>query len=218
MDRQGYWPRGKVLGGSGSINAMVYVRGCPHDYDDWAALGNPGWDFTSVLPWFKRIEHAAHGDPAWRGRDGPLTVTDIAADAHPLCRQFIAAGEAVGVPRNVDFNGAAFEGVGYFENSVWHGRRTSSATAWLRPARRHGNLTVVTHARATSIDFAGTRAVSVRYRTGDGDVAMAAASREVVLCAGAVNTPQLLHAVGRRTGRRAAVAGHPGDRGSACGG
>lgn len=190
--RRGYWPRGKILGGSGSINAMVYVRGSPHDYDDWAALGNPGWDFASVLPWFMRIERASHGDPAWRGHDGPLTVTDISRDAHPLCRQFIAAGEAVGVPRNTDFNGAAFEGVGYFENSVRRGRRASSATAYLQPARRHRNLAVVTHARVTGLGFDGTRATSVHYLARDGSKRTASAAREIVLCAGAVNTPQLL--------------------------
>lgn len=190
--REGYWPRGKLLGGSGSINAMVYVRGHPGDFDDWCALGNPGWDFASVLPYFKRIEHAPHGDPAWRGRDGPLQVTDIASDAHPLCRQFIAAGEAIGAVRNADFNGASMEGVGCFENSVHHGRRTSSATAWLRPARSRGNLMVATHARATRVNFDGARAVSVAYLDRDGRETAARAAREVVLCAGAINTPQLL--------------------------
>lgn len=193
--RQGYWPRGKVLGGSGSINAMVYVRGHPQDYDDWQAAGNPGWDFASVLPTFKRLEHAPHGDPAWRGRDGPLSVTDIAADAHPLCRDFIAGGEALGIARNADFNGAAFEGVGYYENSVRDGQRASSATAWLAPARRHANLTVITQARVLALGFEGTRATSVAYLR-DGVRTEARAAREVVLCAGAVNTPQLLQLSG----------------------
>ncbi len=190
--RQGYWPRGKLLGGSGSINAMVYVRGHPGDFDDWCALGNPGWDFASVLPTFKRIEHAPHGDATWRGRGGPLHVSDIEADAHPLCRQFIAAGEAIGAVRNADFNGASMEGVGYFENSVRRGRRTSSATAWLQPARSRRNLSVVTHARATRVGFDGARAVSVSYVGRDGRETTVRAAREVVLCAGAVNTPQLL--------------------------
>ena len=190
--RQDYWPRGKVLGGSGSINAMVYVRGHPGDFDDWFARGNPGWDFASVLPCFKRIEHAPHGDPAWRGRDGPLHVTDIAHDAHPLCRRFLAAGEALGMPRNADFNGASMEGVGYYENSVRHGRRASSATAWLQPARARRNLVVLTHARATRLGFAAARADSVTYVGRDGRETTVRAAREVVLCAGAINTPQLL--------------------------
>lgn len=190
--RDGYWPRGKLLGGSGSINAMVYVRGCAADYDDWAALGNAGWDHASVLPVFKRLERAMHGDPAWRGHDGPLTVTDISRDAHPLCREFIAAGEAIGLARNADFNGARFEGVGYFENSVRHGRRASSATAWLQPARTRANLHVVTRAQVTRVGFEGLRARSVSYRNRDGSMTTAQAAREVVLCAGAVNTPQLL--------------------------
>lgn len=190
--RRGYWPRGKVLGGSGSINAMVVVRGHPGDFDDWAALGNPGWAWADVLPWFKRIEHAAHGDPAWRGQAGPLTVTDIASEAHPLCRRFIDAGVESGMPRNEDFNGARFDGVGYYENSVRHGRRASSATAWLQPARCRANLTVVTHAHATAVGFEGARAVTVTYRGRDGAMQTARAAREIVLCAGAINTPQLL--------------------------
>lgn len=190
--RAGYWPRGKVLGGSGSINAMVYVRGHPRDFDDWAALGNPGWDYASVLPFFRRLERAERGASPWRGDDGPLAVTDVESDAHPLCRAFLAAGEAIGIPRNADFNGATPEGIGYFENTVHQGRRTSSATAYLAPARRRANLAVVTDSRATRIGFDGTRATAVTYVGRDGVPVTARASREVVLCAGSLETPKLL--------------------------
>lgn len=193
--RRGYWPRGKVLGGSGSINAMVYVRGHPHDFDDWQAAGNPGWDFASVLPVFRGLEDAPHGDPAWRGRSGPLHVKNIAREAHPLCERFIAAGAAIGAAHVGDFNGPDPEGVGHYENTIHHGRRTSSATAWLQPARRRGNLVVVTQARVTGIGFEGTRASTVAYARG-GARTEVRATREVVLCAGSVNTPQLLQLSG----------------------
>jgi len=114
-DRNGYWPRGKLLGGSGSINAMVYVRGLRQDYDDWATLGNPGWAWNDVQPYFEKIQ---------------TRTTDISADAHPLCRAFIAAGEELGVPRNDDFNGDDAEGVGYYRIAMHDGVRESSATAW----------------------------------------------------------------------------------------
>jgi len=178
--RSGYWPRGKLLGGSGSINAMVAVRGLAQDYDDWAALGNPGWSWRDVQPYFDKIATRA---------------TDISADAHPLCRAFIAAGTELGVPHNADFNGPTAEGVGYYRVAMHDGVRESSATAYLRPAMRRANLVVATHAHATRIGFDGTRACSVTWTAGAGSQT-ATAKREVVVCAGAVNTPQLLQLSG----------------------
>ncbi|MFO1311056.1 MAG: GMC family oxidoreductase N-terminal domain-containing protein [Burkholderiales bacterium] len=193
--RAGYWPRGKILGGSSSINAMVYIRGLPQDYDDWAALGNPGWAWRDVLPFFRKLESSAFGASDLRGGGGPIETTNIHRDAHPLCAAFIAAAAELGIAQSGDFNGANPEGVGYYEISVHDGRRVSSATAYLRPARRRGNLTVVTGALATSLGFDGTRATTVAYRSG-GATHTARAAREIVLCAGAVNTPQLLQLSG----------------------
>lgn len=178
--RSGYWPRGKLLGGSGSINAMVNVMGLPQDYDDWAALGNAGWSWREVEPFFARIRTRA---------------SDVSADAHPLCRAFIAAGEELRMPRNADLGGAHAEGVGHYRIAVHAGVRESSATAYLRPAMRRGNLVVATHALATRIGFDGSRATSVAWST-HGLSESARARREVVVCAGAVNTPQLLQLSG----------------------
>ena len=193
--RSGYWPRGRILGGSGSINAMVYVRGMPQDYDDWAALGNAGWAWRDVLPYFQKLESSAFGASDLRGGGGPIATTNIGMDAHPLCRAFIAAGIEIGMPETGDFNGANPEGVGYYEIAVSDGRRVSSATAYLRPARSRGNLTVATEALATSIGFDGARAITVTYRE-RGELRTTRAAREIVLCAGAVNTPQLLQLSG----------------------
>ncbi|MFO1303218.1 MAG: GMC family oxidoreductase N-terminal domain-containing protein [Burkholderiales bacterium] len=193
--RAGYWPRGRILGGSGSINAMVYIRGLPQDYDDWAALGNRGWAWRDVLPFFKKLESSAFGASDLRGGGGPIETTNIHRDAHPLCGAFIAAAHEIGIPQSGDFNGASPEGVGYYEIAVHDGRRVSSATAYLRPARRRGNLTVVTGALVTSIGFDGARAITVAYRTPGGSNT-ARAAREIVMCAGAVNTPQLLQLSG----------------------
>ena len=193
--RSGYWPRGKLLGGSSSINAMVFVRGQPADFDDWDAAGNPGWGWRDVLPYFRRLEDSSRGASEWRGAGGPQAVADVSADAHPLCEVFLRAAEQAGAARNPDFNGASFEGVGHYEITVRDGRRCSTARAYLRPARHRTNLVVATQAQATTIGFAGTRARSVSYRR-NGTLHTAAATREVVLCAGAINTPQLLQLSG----------------------
>ena len=193
--RSGYWPRGKLLGGSSSINAMVFVRGQPADFDDWEAAGNPGWGWRDVLPWFRRLEDSSRGASEWRGAGGPQAVADVSADAHPLCELFLRAGEQAGAARNPDFNGVSFDGVGHYEITVRDGRRCSTARAYLQPARRRANLAVETQAQVTGIGFEGRRARTVSYRQG-GAQRRAVAAREVVLCAGAINTPQLLQLSG----------------------
>ncbi len=189
--RRGYWPRGKVLGGSGTINAMVYVRGQPADFDDWAALGNPGWGWRDVLPFFRALEDFPAGDPGWRGRGGPVTVTDMSADCHPLCAAYLAACAEAGLARTGDFNGPEPEGVGFYQITTRGGLRLSAARAYLWPARGRSNLRIETAALATRISFAGRRAAGVEYLKG-GVRHAATARAEVILAAGAVNSPLLL--------------------------
>ena len=141
-------PRGRVLGGSSSINGLIYIRGQREDFDDWKNLGNPGWGFDDVLPYFKKSEDQERGADEWHGTGGPLTVSDV-KDTHPLAEAFIAAGVAAGIPRNDDFNGAKQEGVGYFQGTARKGLRCSAAVAYLRPAMKRPNLEVVTHALTT---------------------------------------------------------------------
>ncbi len=193
--RRGYWPRGKVLGGSSAINAMVYIRGQADDYDRWRDAGNPGWGWDEVLPYFRRMESFAGGDAAWRGRDGPLRVSDVSRDVHPLCDAYLRAGEQLGLPRNAGFNGASAEGLGLYEITMHGGRRMSTARAYLQPARCRANLEVRTDALSTRIEFDGRRAVAVHYRCG-GTLQRAVAAREVIVCAGAVHSPLLLQASG----------------------
>jgi choline dehydrogenase len=189
--REGYWPRGKVLGGSSSINAMVFMRGQPADFDAWAAEGNPGWGWNEVLPWFKTMEDSSRGPSAWRGAGGPLSVTDVRTGVHPLCQSYLQAGRQMGLAFNDDFNGATAEGVGLYEITTRQGLRASAASAYLAPARQRANLTVRTQAHATQVLFKGPRAVGVRYLQ-DGHLQEARARREVILSAGAINSPQLL--------------------------
>jgi len=193
--RAGYWPRGKVLGGSSAINAMVFVRGQPEDFDGWAAQGNAGWGWRDVLPYFRRLEDCPRGESAWRGAGGPFATRFIDDEAHPLCEAFLRAGQEAGYARNADFNGAPQEGVGYYEIAVRDGRRVSAASAYLDPARGRANLAIVTGALATSVHFHGTRAAAVTYLQGDVP-RTAHAAREVIVCAGAVNSPQLLQLSG----------------------
>jgi choline dehydrogenase len=190
-----YYPRGKILGGSSSINAMVYIRGHAEDYEDWRRAGNPGWGFDDVLPAYKAIEDFAAGDPAFRGRGGPLHISDIGDDAHPLCRNFIAASEAAGLSFNPDFNGAEQEGVGLYQLTTKGGRRMSAARAFLRPAMRRKNLKVEMHAHVTHVTFDGRRATGVDF-VQHGATRSATARREVILSGGAINTPQLLQLSG----------------------
>jgi choline dehydrogenase len=187
--RRVYWPRGKVLGGSSSINGMVYIRGQAEDFDHWRQLGNTGWSFDDVLPYFRRSEHQARGADAFHGTGGPLCVSDV--EHHPICEAFIESAVALGFPRNDDFNGAVQEGVGWHQTTTRNGRRCSTAVGYLRPAMSRANLRVVTDALAEKILFGGSRATGVAFRQ-DGALRTARARREVVLCGGAINSPQLL--------------------------
>ncbi|SFU47621.1 choline dehydrogenase [Polaromonas sp. YR568] len=193
--REAYWPRGKVLGGSSSINAMVFVRGQPSDFDEWAAAGNAGWSWDDVLPWFKKLEDNAQGADAWRGAGGPMRISDVSGQVHPLCKVYLQAGAQAGLPHNPDFNGASQEGVGIYQITTKDGLRASASSAYLRPAARHAKLSVQTDAHATRIVFDGLRATGVVYQQG-GEVRLARARREVIVAAGAVNSPQLLQLSG----------------------
>jgi choline dehydrogenase len=193
-NRQIIQPRGKVLGGSSSINGLLYVRGQPQDFDHWRQLGNAGWSFDDVLPYFRRAEDQERGADALHGSGGPLAVSDV-CEPHPLCEAFIAASQQAGFPRNDDFNGPTQEGAGYFQLTARNGRRWSTAVGYLRQARRRPNLTVVPHALASRILLAGRRAVGVEYRQG-GTTHSAHATGEVILAAGAFNSPQLMQLSG----------------------
>jgi len=187
-------PRGKVLGGSSSINGLLYVRGQHEDFDHWRQLGNPGWSFADVLPYFRRAEDQERGEDALHGTGGPLAVSDV-CEPHPLCEAFIAAVLQAGFPRNDDFNGPTQEGAGYFQLTARKGRRCSTAVGYLRRARPRANLAVVPHALAGRILFDGRRAVGIEYRQGS-STRVAHASGEIVLAGGAFNSPQLLQLSG----------------------
>src|SRR5205085_2798962 len=192
--RKIYWPRGKTLGGSSSINGLISVRGQREDYDRWAAAGNAGWSYADVLPYFKRLEYAVDGNPDYHGVDGPLWRSPI-AKKHELIEAVIAAGVELGIPRNDDFDGLTQEGVGYYHLTTRNGWRCSTADAYLAPVRKRRNLRIETNALASRIVSAGRRAVGVVYR-GRGGETIAYASREVLLCAGALQSPQLLQLSG----------------------
>jgi choline dehydrogenase len=187
-------PRGKVLGGSSSINGLVYIRGQKEDFDLWRQLGNAGWSWDDVLPYFKKAESQQRGADEYHGGDGPLSVSDQ-TEPHELCEAFIAAGQQTGIPRNDDFNGASQEGVGYFQTTSRKGLRCSTAVGYLRPARKRPNLTVVTAALTTRILFDGTRAIGIVFTRG-GESMVARAAGEVILSAGAINSPQALQLSG----------------------
>ncbi|TFV60500.1 UNVERIFIED_ORG: choline dehydrogenase [Bacillus sp. AZ43] len=189
--RKLFWPRGKLLGGSSSINAMIYMRGAAADYDEWASLtGDESWSYEHVLPLFRRMEDNARGADRFHGVGGPLRVEDLRSP-HPWTRAVVQSAVAAGYPRNDDFNGATLEGVGQYQVTQRRGRRWSSADAYLHPAERRPNLTVRTGALTTRVLVSGGRATGVEYRAG-GRVHTAHATREVVLSGGAVNSPQLL--------------------------
>ncbi|MCZ8393564.1 GMC family oxidoreductase [Achromobacter xylosoxidans] len=194
LDRRIYWPRGRTLGGSSAINGLIYIRGQRQDYDAWAAAGNPGWSWEECLPYFRKLENNDLGPGATRGTEGPLNATSIKTP-HPLVEGLIGAARALGLPHVTDFNSGDQEGVGYYQLTTRNGRRCSTAVAYLRPARGRANLRVETGAHAMAVLFDGSRACGVRYRQ-DGQVRTLRARREVILCAGALQSPQLLQLSG----------------------
>jgi choline dehydrogenase len=189
-DRRMHCPRGKVLGGSSSINGLVYVRGHPLDFERWEEEGAKGWSYRDVLPYFRRAESFAGGADAWRGDGGPL-ATAQGRKLNPLYEAFIEAGREAGYAVSSDLNGERQEGFGPLDMTVRDGVRASTANAYLRPSMKRPNLKVVTHALASRVAFDGRRAVGVRYRR-DGVKLKAGARREVILCGGPINSPQLL--------------------------
>jgi choline dehydrogenase len=186
-----HWPRGRILGGSSSINAMVWIRGHSSDYDDWGAIAGAGWGSDAVRAAYRQIEDNEAGGDAYRGTGGPLFISANQRDLHPLCDTFIRSAEAAGLAFNGDFNGAEQEGVGIYQMTIKGRRRNSTARAFLRPAMRRKNVSVVTHAQVTRVLFEGRRAIGVEYRK-RGAVHRARAGREVILSGGAINSPQLL--------------------------
>jgi choline dehydrogenase len=194
-NRSAFWPRGKVLGGSSSINAMVYVRGQPADFEDWRAAGNPGWSWSELLPYFRKLEDHPWGASEFHGAGGPVHVSDVSASVHPLCTTFLEACTSVGIAPTRDFNGAQPEGAGLWQVTIKDGVRVSSADAYLRPIRRRANLDVRLRAHVTRVLFSASRAVGVEYLRG-GTPQQARARAEVLLAAGAINSPQLLELSG----------------------
>ena len=192
--REIYWPSGRTLGGSSAINGLIYIRGHRDDYDHWAALGNHGWSYREVLPWFRKLEHNVRGESEWHGADGPLWVSDIVAK-HELVEALIAAGSELGIPPNGDFNGATQEGTGYYQLTTRRGFRCSTAVGYLRPARGRPNLAIETCARVTRIAQDGRRATGVVYRKGNAERTVTA-RREVIVAAGSLQSPQLLQLSG----------------------
>ncbi len=190
-DRVIYYPRGKVLGGSGSINAMVFARGQAEDFEDWEKAGNQGWGWRDVLPFYKKIETHDFGASDLHGGDGPIHVTQMGRDAHPVCETFFKAAEELGFKHLRDLNGAETEGVGHYQVNIKKGQRHSSAKAYLRPTLKRANLEVITGAHVLKIIVESKRAVGIRYRR-DGVAREVRAQREVILSAGAIGSPHLL--------------------------
>lgn len=188
--RRYFWPRGRTLGGSSSINYMIYMRGNRADYDGWRAAGCDGWGYDDVLPLFKRAEHNERLRDSFHGQGGPLNVADLRF-RHPLSEMFVAAAQAAGIPANADFNGAQQAGCGFYQVTQKDGARWSAASAYLRPALPRPNLQVVTRALTTRIRIERGRATGVDY-IHEGQMHTAQAAREVILCGGAINSPQLL--------------------------
>lgn len=200
-------PQGKMLGGSSSINGMVFMRGQKAEYDSWAAAGCTGWSYEEVLPYFKRIERADAGADAWRGREGPMRVTG-AGEIHTLTRAFVAAGLEAGFPAKPDLNGPEGEGIGLIQNNRDGRFRAGSAQTYLRRAKRRPNVRIETHALATRLIFEDRRAIGVEFTRG-GTTLRVRARREVVLCGGALKSPQLLQLSGIGAGAHLQGLGIP---------
>jgi len=194
-NRRSYWPRGKVIGGSSSINAMVYIRGQQQDYEDWRELGNPGWGWQDVLPYFRKSETFSDGGDEYRGDSGPLYVNNVSSQYHPLCQHFFEAARQNGIDYNPDFNSGDQEGVGFYQITTRDGRRMSAARAYLHPALKRPNCDVITQAQVTRILFADRIANGVEYIR-NGQTRQVKANREVIVSAGAINSPQLLQLSG----------------------
>ena len=192
--RQVFQPRGKVLGGSSSINGLLYVRGQHEDYDRWRQRGNVGWGYDDVLPYFKKAENQQRGADDYHGTGGPLSVSDWRHE-DPLSEAFVKAAVESGIPFNPDFNGASQEGAGFFQTTTRGGRRASSAFCYLRPAKQRSNLTIETSAQAARILFEGRKATGVEYKQ-NGQRRTARARKEVLVSSGAYNSPQLLQLSG----------------------
>ncbi|MDE2577612.1 MAG: GMC family oxidoreductase N-terminal domain-containing protein [Hyphomicrobiales bacterium] len=203
--RRGYQPRGRTLGGSSAINAMVYIRGHASDYDHWAALGNPGWAYADVLPYFKRAENNERIADAFHGAGGPLNVADLRTD-NPIAKMFVDAARALQLPINEDFNGASQEGVGPYQVTQKNGERWSAARAYIHPHLKRPNLAVKTKARVERILFDGKRAVGAQIAIG-GQSQTFRARREVILSAGAFGSPQILMLSGVGDGAQLQQAG-----------
>jgi choline dehydrogenase len=200
-------PRGKVVGGSSSINGMVYVRGHAHDFDTWEAMGAKGWAYKNVLPYFKRMESSHGGEDGWRGVDGPMHVKR-GDKLNPLYQAFIEAGREAGYPVTQDYNGQQQEGFGAMEMTVHNGFRWSAANAYLRPARKTKRVKLVTHAFAQRIILEGKKAVGVEYRRGD-KIIEARARRDVIIAASSINSPKLLQLSGIGPAQVLKAAGIP---------
>lgn len=192
--QRSYWPRGKVLGGSSSINAMVYVRGHPRDYAEWNAVA-PGWGWEDVAPLFQRIENWDGPSHPARGSGGPLAVHDVSDEVHPLTNAYLRGAEQAGIPYNRDYNAGEMEGAGCYQINTARGQRASAARSYLWPAKNRSNLQIRTRAHATRILFEGKRAAGVEYRH-DGHIKSVRARAEVILSGGAINSPQLLQLSG----------------------
>jgi choline dehydrogenase len=202
-----FWPRGRALGGSSAVNGMIWVRGDPLEYDHWASLGNTGWSYAEVLPYLKRMESYALGDPQYRGRDGPMHITRY-LDRDALSEGYHAAACQAGIPATEDYNGPVFEGIGYLQYNTSRGRRRHTADNYLRPAMRRSNLKVETNALAQRLEFDGKRVTGITYRQG-GELRTAKVRREVLLAAGAIQSPQLLELSGIGNGDALQRAGVP---------
>ncbi|WP_250528076.1 GMC family oxidoreductase N-terminal domain-containing protein [Caballeronia sp. GAWG2-1] len=194
-DRKLYCPRGKVQGGSGSINAMIYVRGQPHDFDDWAKAGNRGWSFKDVLPYFRRVESHPLGNTEYHGANGKIRVSPMKDDAHPICQDFLQAAEEAGFPRTDDFNGPKYEGAGIYDVNTRDGQRSSSSFEYLHPVMERGNLKIERNVTVRRVLFDGARAMGVLASRNGQDLQLRA-KREVILSAGAVDTPKLMQLSG----------------------
>jgi choline dehydrogenase len=206
-NRRLYVPRGKVQGGSGSINAMVFVRGAAQDFDDWRAAGNPGWGAEDVLPYFKKLETYARGASEWHGDQGPIHVTPMRGMTHPVSDAFLAACAQLGLPANMDFNGPTIEGAGVYDINTRRGKRSHSSAEYLRPALKRSNLAIERNAVAQRLLFAANGHIEGVEVIQEGRRRRFSARREVILAAGAVDSPKLLQLSGIGDGSRLSTLG-----------